>query len=472
MRHLEALTAGVSRRAAIQKTLLPVMLGWFADEADPDGGLLAFRKISDELGSTHWYLRLLRDEGSAAERLAHTLARSRFAADLLMGAPEAVAILGDATGLRPLSREDLAKRMAAAAGRQDDPDKAVHAARRIRRQELFRVAVADLSGQLSLEQVGVALTDLTAALVESALGVAVRVVEEKQGQALQTRLLVVGMGRLGGGESGYGSDADVLFVHDPADGADEGRAQEQALGVVQELRRLLGSAGPDPQLRLDADLRPEGKNGPLVRSLDSYRAYYQRWSLTWESQALLRATPIAGDSDLGKRFVELVDPLRWPDGGLTQAQVREIRTLKARMEAERLPRGADPKTHFKLGRGGLSDVEWTVQLLQMRHAHAVAALRTTATLPALAAEEEAGLISADHADALRSAWTLASRMRNASVLYCGRQVDSVPSDLRVADGVNRVLGGEPGTGSELAEAYRRVARRARAAMESDFYDSP
>ena len=101
MRHLEALTAGVSRRAAIQRTLLPVMLGWFADEADPDGGLLAFRKVSEELGSTHWYLRLLRDEGSAAERLAHTLARSRYAADLLVGAPESVAILGDAGGLTP-----------------------------------------------------------------------------------------------------------------------------------------------------------------------------------------------------------------------------------------------------------------------------------------------------------------------------------------------------------------------------------
>ena len=471
MRHLEALTSGVSRRAAIQRTLLPVMLGWFADEADPDGGLLAFRKISEELGSTHWYLRLLRDEGSAAERLAHTLARSRFAADLLMGAPEAVEILGEATGLRPRTRAELTKRMSAAAGRQDDPERAVRAARGIRRQELFRVAVADLAGELSLDAVGGALTDLTAALVESALGVAVRAVEDQQGGELRTRLLVVGMGRLGGGEQGYGSDADVIFVHDPLDGADDGLAQEQALAVVQELRRLLGAPGPDPQLGLDADLRPEGRNGPLVRSLDSYRAYYERWSLTWESQALLRANPIAGDVGLAQRFVELVDPLRWPEGGLTAKQMREIRTLKARMEAERLPRGADPKTHFKLGRGGLTDVEWAVQLLQMCHAHEVAGLRTTATLPALAAAEEAGLVSADHADALRSSWTLASRMRNASVLYRGKQVDSVPSDLRVADGVNRILGGEPGAGGELAEAYRRTARRARAVVESDFYGS-
>jgi [glutamine synthetase] adenylyltransferase / [glutamine synthetase]-adenylyl-L-tyrosine phosphorylase len=471
MRHLEALTAGVSRRAAIQKTLLPVMLGWFADEADPDGGLLAFRKVSDDLGSTHWYLRLLRDEGSAAERLAHTLARSRYAADLLMGAPEAVAILGDSGGLAPRSPEDLLRRMTAAAGRKDDPDRAVQAARSVRRQELFRIAVADLSGQLDLEGVGAALTDLTAALIEASLEVAQRVVAERSGGGLAMSLLVVGMGRLGGRETGYGSDADVLFVHEPREGASEDEAQAQALEVVQELRRLLSSQGPDPQLGLDADLRPEGKNGPLVRSLESYRAYYERWSLTWESQALLRARPIAGDTDLGARFVELIDPLRWPADGLSPRQVREIRTLKARMEAERLPRGADPKTHFKLGRGGLSDVEWTVQLLQMCHAHQVPGLRTTSTLPALHAAVEEGLVDRAHAADLEASWTLASRMRNAAVLFRGRPVDAVPSDIRVADGVSRIMGGEPGTGGDLAETYRRVARRARGVVELDFYDA-
>jgi glutamate-ammonia-ligase adenylyltransferase len=470
IRHLEALTAGVSRRAAIQRTLLPVMLAWFADEADPDGGLLAFRKVSEELGSTHWYLRLLRDEGSAAERLAHTLARSRYAADLLVGAPESVAVLGDPGGLTPLPRADLVKRMTAAAGRQSDPDRAVRAARSLRRQELFRIAVADLTGELDLQQVGAALTDLTAALLETALTVAVRVVEERHGPPA-TRLLVVGMGRLGGGEVGYGSDADVLFVHDPVEGADDKVAQEQALETVQELRRLLGSAGPDPALGLDADLRPEGKNGPLVRSLASYRAYYDRWSLTWESQALLRAMPIAGDADLGARFLELVDPLRWPDDGLTATQVREIRRLKARMEAERLPRGADPKSHFKLGRGGLSDVEWTVQLIQMQHAHEVEGLRTTSTLPALGAAVAAGYLDEEQGEALRASWTLASRLRNAAVLFRGKPADSVPSDLRVADGVSRILGGEPGSGADLAGAYRRVARHARAVTESNFYGS-
>ncbi|HMM95921.1 bifunctional [glutamine synthetase] adenylyltransferase/[glutamine synthetase]-adenylyl-L-tyrosine phosphorylase [Phycicoccus sp.] len=468
LRHLEALTGGVSRRSAIQRQLLPVMLGWFADEADPDAGLLAFRKISEELGSTHWYLRLLRDEGSAAERLAHTLARSRYAAALLEQAPECVQFLGDSAGLTPRSREDVLRRMRSAAGRKDDAEAAVLAARTIRRSELFRIAVADLAGLLGPSELGEAMTDLTSALLELALEVCVR--EVAGGAEPLTDVAVIGMGRLGGREQGYGSDADVLFVHEPVPGAEDGAAQAQAMEVVRRLIALLGRTGPDPVLDVDAALRPEGKNGPLVRSLASYREYYARWSLVWEAQALLRATPVAGDPGLGERFLALIEPIRWPEGGLDAGQVREIRTLKARMEAERLPRGADRKTHFKLGHGGLSDVEWVVQLVQLRHAGRHPELRTPSTLVALDAAAGLGLVDAEHASALAASWRLATAMRNAGVLFRGKSVDSVPTYDRDADGVARIIGMESGTAQDLAERYRRVARRARAAFEAEFFD--
>src|SRR5665811_2328346 len=471
MHHLEALTSGLSRRAAIQRTLLPVMLGWFADEADPDAGLLAFRRISDSLGSTPWYLRMLRDEGSAAERLAHVLARSRYAADLLIRAPESVALLGDVGGLTPRTREALLATMRSATRRKKTADDAMTAARVVRRLELFRIAVADLTGQLDLAGVAAALTDLTCATLQSALEIATRRVEEEIGGPLATRLLVVGMGSLGGGEMGYGSDADVMFVHRPDDGVDETDAQKQATLVVQEIRRLLGVAGPDPQLVVDPDLRPEGKQGPMVRSLAGFAAYYERWSLTWEAQALLRATPVAGDAALWQAFCDLINPIRWPDGGVSAHGVREIRTLKARMESERLPRGADPKTHFKLGSGGLSDVEWTAQLVQLRHAYEIEGLRTTGTLAALTAAGDAGLIRPADVETMARAWTFASSLRNASVLWRGRPIDALPSDLRDADGIGRIVGREAGAGDELAEAYRRLARRARAAVNFNFYES-
>ena len=469
LRHLEVLTDGVSRRAAIQRQLLPVMLQWFAEMADPDSGLLAFRKVSDELGSTHWYLRLLRDEGRAAEVLAHTLGASRFAGDLLLASPEAVQMLGDTDGLRPRTREEVLRRMRSAAGRKDSPEEAAAAIRAIRRAEIFRVAVADLEDQVDLDGVGEALTAISEATVEAALEVTVAHVAAERGGDLGTDVIVVGMGRLGGREVGYSSDADVLYVHDPHDGVDEQPAQEAALAVVTELRRLLGGAGSDPPLGLDADLRPEGKSGPMIRSLASYAAYYERWSQTWEAQALLRARVVAGDPALGERFTALIDPIRWPESGLDEQQVREVRRLKARMEAERLPRGADRRAHFKLGMGGLSDVEWSIQLIQLQHAHTVPGLRTTKTLTAMSAAVEAGLLSAEHEQVLREAWSMASLLRNAGMLFRGRPVDSVPSNLREADGVGRIVGMEPQSGLALAESYRRTARHARHVVDEVFY---
>ena len=469
LRHLEALTEGVSRRAAIQRTLLPVLLGWFADAPDPDGGLLAFRRISDALGTTPWYLRVLRDEGAVAERMAHLLASSRYAVELLGRAPEAVRLLADDAELVPRGRADLGAELASAVARHDDPETAVTFARGLRRRELFRVAAADLLGVASVEQVEGALTDVTAATVQVALDVAARSVAAARGGDLPTRLSVVAMGRFGGRELTYASDADVLFVHDPVEGADEQAASEAAHAVVGELRRLLSVPSPDPPLGVDADLRPEGRQGPLVRSLASYAAYYERWSHVWESQALLRADPVAGDADLGKRFVELVDPLRYRTGGVTDAEVREIRRIKARVEAERLPRGSDPWRHTKLGPGGLADVEWTVQLLQLRHAAEVPALRTTQTLRALTAATEAMLLHPDQARTLAHAWRTASRVRNAVLLVRGRPGDSLPTDLRELSGVAAVLGYPPGASGQLVDDYRRATRRARAVVEGVFY---
>ncbi|MQA93163.1 MAG: bifunctional [glutamine synthetase] adenylyltransferase/[glutamine synthetase]-adenylyl-L-tyrosine phosphorylase [Streptosporangiales bacterium] len=466
LRHIEALASGVSRRAAIQRTLLPVMLGWFADGPDPDAGLLGFRRVSEALGSTPWYLRLLRDHVDVAERMAYVLASSRYATDLLLRAPEAVGMLADDADLAPRPREALRTEAKALLQRHDSAEAAVEALRGLRRRELFRAATADLLGRLDVDQVGTALTDIAAATLETALSVAVRTVEAARGE-MPTRFAVVAMGRFGGGELGYGSDADVVFVHDPLPGAEERVAADAAHAVAEELRGLLSRPAPEPPLVVDAGLRPEGRAGALVRTLASYAGYYRRWSSPWEAQALLRAAPVAGDAATGERFRELIDPLRWPEGGVDASALLEIRRLKARMEAERLPRGADPGMHTKLGPGGLSDVEWVAQLLQLRHASAVPALRTTRTLAALTAATEAGLLDASDAEVLTEAWRLATRIRGAIVLVRGKAADSIPTDLRDASAVARVLGF--GSREELLEEHRRVTRRARTVMERVFY---
>jgi [glutamine synthetase] adenylyltransferase / [glutamine synthetase]-adenylyl-L-tyrosine phosphorylase len=515
LRHIDALTSGVSRRAAIQRTLLPVLLGWFADAAEPDAGLLAFRQVSEELGSSPWYLRLLRDETKAAERMAHVLASSRYAAGLLLRAPEAVAIFGNDAELKPRSLTGLRGEMMAATQRyEDDAEAAVTAVRSVRRRELLRTAAADCLGGDDLPQTppdlspspggtlppglplggaypprpplgrafgppgasarlvatAEALTTITRASLEAALAVALRKISAELRRPLPTRVAVIAMGRFGGHECGYGSDADVLFVHDPLPGRPEKEASDAAHAVAAELRRLLMLPVPDPALMVDAGLRPEGRQGPLVRTLAAYRAYYRRWSAPWEAQALLRAEPVAGDEDLGARFARMIAEFRYPLDGISPAAVREIRRIKARMEAERIPRGADRALHVKLGPGGLSDVEWTVQLLQLQHAYALPALRTTRTGAAMAAAVQAGLLAADEAAELTAAWELAARIRNAIVLVRGRPGDTLPAKHTELIAVARLLGYPPGDAAQaLEQDYRRAARRARTVMEPLFY---
>jgi glutamate-ammonia-ligase adenylyltransferase len=476
LRHIDALTSGVSRRAAIQRTLLPVLLGWFADAAEPDAGLLAFRQVSEELGSSPWYLRLLRDETKAAERMARVLASSRYAAGLLLRAPEAVAIFANDTELNARSLTGLRAEMMSATQRyEDDAEAAVTAVRSVRRRELLRTSASDILGvtsppEASLAATGEALTSVTRASLEAALSVALRKAGHEHRRPLPTRFAVIAMGRFGGHECGYGSDADVLFVHDPLPGRPEKEASDAAHTVAVELRRLLSLPVPDPALIVDADLRPEGRQGPLVRTLASYRAYYRRWSAPWEAQALLRAEPVAGDVDLGDRFTRMIAEFRYPLDGVSTAAVREIRRIKARMEAERIPRGADRALHVKLGPGGLSDVEWTVQLLQLQHAHAVPALRTIRTGAAMDAAVGAGLLAAADAAELTAAWRLAARIRNAIVLVGGRPGDTLPARHAEATAVARLLGYPPGDAAQaLEQDYRRAARRARAVMEPLFY---
>lgn len=474
LRHIGALTDGVTRRAAIQRQLLPVMLGWFAEGPDPDGGLLAFRRLSEQLGTTHWYLKLLRDSGTAAQRLATLLSTSRYAADALSRSPESVTWLAADADLAPRTAERLAAEADAVLRRAHEPVPAVTALRALRRRELARTAVADVLGVVTGVRASQSLTVAADTVLAGALRVAQAEACAARGlDEAPTRLLVVAMGRLGGGEVGYSSDADVMFVHDPLPGADPVLAQDVALATATRLRQLLGAVGPEPTLAVDADLRPEGRNGPLVRTFDAYAEYYQRWSSPWESQALLRARPVAGDAVLGERFVALVDPLRYPPDGLDAATTREVRRIKARVEAERLPRGVDPTRHVKLGRGGIADVEWTAQLLQLQHAHAVPALRTTSTLGALAAATDAGLLHADDAQVLREAWEMASRVRDANVLWTGRaegaHADVLPHDRRALAGVSRVMGYPAGSGGALEQDYLRTARRARAVVERVFY---
>lgn len=458
LNHIQALTQGVSRRAQIQRTLLPVLLSWIAKGTDPDGGLLAFRQLSDDLGEAFWFLRMLRDSSGAAERLTSVLSTSGFVAKLFGRIPEGAAWLDDDHELHPRSAAALREEIAATLERHESESEAAQKAlRQLRRRELLRLALGSMVGVVDIQAIGRGLSDLAAEFLQGVLELA-----RESGDGIECAIFA--MGRFGGRELGFGSDLDVIYVYRDA-GAGEG-AQAAADALIKRVIAL--SEDVLFPVELDAGLRPEGKNGPMVRSLEAYEQYYQRWALGWEAQALLRANDIAGDRALREDFLAMAAPIRYP-ASFGEDQVREIRRIKARVEAERLPQGADPHRHVKLGRGSLSDVEWVIQLIQLQHGHTYPDIRTPSSLDALAAMADHGLVGESDRHHLETAWLMASRVRTALTLFSGQTSDVLPSDRATLEGAARLMGYPPRSAAVLEEDYLRDTRHARVVFERLFY---
>ena len=463
LRHIQALTTGLSRKVTIQRHLMPIMIRWFSEGTDPDYGLVAFRRISERLGDSPWFLGMLRDSSVAAQHLTRVLSGSRYVGELMEWIPESVAWLDQADGLQPRAGVVLQEEARAIQSRHETTKEAMKSVRALRRRELLRTAMASMLETITMEQTSAALTTIAEVTIQATLRAVRREVVPPEDNDLD--FSVIAMGRFGGAELSFGSDADVMFIYDP-NGVEPQRAQELALTLVSKLREH--SEDHRVPLELDADLRPEGRSGPMVRSYAAYEEYYERWSEPWEAQALLRARGVAGSVKLISKFGVLADSMRYPEQP-DLAATREIKRIKARVEAERLPQGIDRTRHLKLGPGSLSDVEWLVQLMQFQHAWAVPALRTTSTVQAMAAAVDAQLITETSAARLMQAWELASRLRSAITLLTGRASDVLPGDRQQLDGIGRVVGYPDRSATRVEEDYLGAARRSRRVFEKLFY---
>ena len=445
---LRELAGGLTRSSRLMQQLLPLLLGWLSESPDPDLGLLGLRRLSSGQQRTTELVTAFRESPEVARRLCLLLGTSRLFAETFEHNPDELLSLGDPEGLAGRSADDLANGAAAALRWRTDQKERRRGLYRLRQREELRIAARDVLGlDNDKDAVAVTAAELTA-LAEGALAAALDAVGSP------VPFAVVAMGRFGGAELSYASDLDVLFVYEGSTATDFGAAEEAA----ESLLEFLGGQTP-PIYAVDVGLRPEGKQGPLARSLDGYRAYYDRWALMWERQALLRARPVAGDMQLGRRFMEMVEPHVWRP--LTDDDVREVRRMKARIERERIPAGEDPQFHLKLGRGSLSDIEFTAQLLQLQHR-----VPSTGTMAALDALAAADALDADDHAALAAAYRFCERTRNRWYLVKGSPGDALPTQ---GDQLSRLARSLGTTGGDLREHYRRVTRRARHVVERLFY---
>jgi glutamate-ammonia-ligase adenylyltransferase len=487
MRRVTELTRGLSRAAKINRIILPSMLQSLGNGQDPDMGILMLARIEQNFAEGSPYLGILRDSPFAADRLCAIVSNSRFLGTQIARSVSLVSWLADDDSLKARSRESLDGQFTLLESRCpdsiDDFSRHLLAARQL---EMTRLALGWMCRVISSADVRRSISDLTDAVLSSALRWSLhhhRDLYEKTHQHIE--IGIIALGRYGGQDANFNSDADMMIVDDVqpvTDEAGEDQSDNQSVSpseyistVIADWRRIVSGVPGSQGIRLDFDLRPEGKDGPLVRSLDSCRTYYSQWAQTWESQALLRARVAAESGSVASRFIEqIANPLRYPTDGLQAHQVEEIRQLKARMEAERLPRGVDRTHHLKLGYGGLSDVEWTVQLLQLEHAGTLPDLQTVSTLSALAAEQKAGFITPEDAIILRGAWEFESDVRNAAYLWRGTASDPdvITDDVRSLGAMCACMGFGARRGEWLENELMHRMRVCRTVVSRLFYGRP
>lgn len=445
------LTHGLNRSSRLMQQFLPVILDWLSRTPDPDLGLLMLRNLLSGVPRTSQLIDVFRDSPEAAQRACTLLGTSRLVGDILIHNPDLVARLPDAERLLTSSRDELVESARTVSMWREDQDDRQLALRRWKERNLLGVIARDVLDDLEVEKVGADLT----ALAEASLETAVRSVEPA------IPFSVIAMGRFGGAELSYASDLDLIFVYDRGGAANAADAAEEALRVASGITRILG--GPTPALQLypiDTQLRPEGRQGPLARTIDGFRHYWEHYALVWERQAMIRARPVAGDLELGARLLEVLEPHLW-GRGLPAGDVREIRRMKARIERERIPFGEDPQFHLKLGRGSLSDIEFTAQLLQLEHD-----IPSPGTMQALRLLAEAGVLAGDDAEILMTSYRFCERARNRWYLVNSKPGNSLPTSPEQLQWLARSLDLDSAT---LREQYRRVTRRARRVVERVFY---
>jgi glutamate-ammonia-ligase adenylyltransferase len=452
------LTQGFSRSSRLMQTMVPLLLDWLSESPDPDLGLLGLRRLATGPHRRGQLSALFRESPEAARHLCLLLGTGPAFAGGYERHPDQLALLEG--GPPPLpDRPTLARRASDGMAWRHRSDWWRGLASLVR-GELLRTQARDVLGLAELPETSRALSELAESVLATSLSALSRAAAGPGAGASRPApgIAIVAMGRFGGGELAYSSDLDLLIVFD-----DDKVSAPEAEHFAEAFLKLVNGETPVQRLyELDLSLRPEGRKGSLARSLKAYESYYDRWAQVWERQAMTRGRFVAGDADVGARFAAVARHFVW-DHPLSDDDVREIRRMKARIERERVPAGEDPQFHLKLGPGSLSDVEWTVQLLQLRNG-----VRAEGTLEALGALAGAGAVSTRDAEVLSEAYRFCEAARNRLYLVRGRPGDSLPPPGHQLTTLARSLGT---TAPQLRDQYRRLTRRARKATERLFYES-
>jgi glutamate-ammonia-ligase adenylyltransferase len=391
---LDRLVAPSERLGRVMANAFPVVAPTLALASEPDSALVRLERATAAFRNDAALIDDLARDPELPRRLAHLVAASSFATDVLVARPELL------TALHP----------GADAG--GDHQRA-----------LLRVVADYADRTIASRQVGAALSGVADAILQDAVSSA------RPGLPFA----VIGLGKLGAQELNFASDLDVVFVYE-GEGSD---AFAEAARVAERVMQAVRDEGWEP----DADLRPEGRSGPLARSIAGFLEYWERWADPWEFQSLLRARPVAGDEALGRRFVSLAGDFAYPEQ-LSLDREAEVLRMRGRIERERVKPPEASRFAFKLGYGSLADVQFAVEVSMMRHGAAHPEVRTQGTLAGIKALTQAKLIEDRVGRTLAETFLFLNGVKNALEVDRRLHAEMLPASTTEQQAHARRLGFE------------------------------
>ncbi|HET8563338.1 MAG TPA: bifunctional [glutamate--ammonia ligase]-adenylyl-L-tyrosine phosphorylase/[glutamate--ammonia-ligase] adenylyltransferase, partial [Candidatus Binatia bacterium] len=446
------------KRLKVVRSLGPGLITEIAKTGAPDQALLNLSQFSHRIGGRTGFLSLLAENPETMRLLVTLFADSQFLTDLFLNRPELIdsLIRVDLSQLEKTKEEMLAELRTALSEGHDIEEK-LNSLRRYKAEEFIRIGLHDLGGTIQLDHVLNQLSDLAEACVEGAVELTFSELQGKFGEVPKGRFTVIGMGKMGGREIDYNSDLDLVFIYDaPEDSQSRGGLQgkigahEYYVRVGQKLITYLSAPTEEGiAYKIDTQLRPSGKSGPLVSSLEAFREYHKASSQLWERQALIKARPIAGDQSLGKEVEKVTEGFAY-GAGLSADGVGEIHHLRMRMERE-LAREDETRFNLKKGRGGLVDIEFLTQMLQLTHGFRHPRLRRRKTLHALKALYDQGILNKPEYQLLSEGYLFLRRLDHRLRLERDQSIDAFERKPGRLDSIAKALGysnkKRPGSGA-------------------------
>jgi glutamate-ammonia-ligase adenylyltransferase len=478
------------KRLKVLRSLGPALIAEITKSGAPDQALFNLAQFTHRLGGRTGFLTLLAENPQTMRLLITLFADSQFLTDLFLRRPELIDTLirVDLTQVEKSKVAMLGELRAALDASDNDLEAKLNAIRRYKTEEFIRIGLHDLGQSIDLVPALQQLSDLAEACLQAALDLTLAEQSEKFGAVPGGKFVVIGGGKLGAREIDYNSDLDLVFIYQAAEeaesaGGSHGKlpAHEFFVRVGQKLPTYL--AAPTEEgiaYKIDMQLRPSGKAGPVVCSLDAYREYHHTDSQLCERQALIKTRFIAGDPTLGHAVEKIIERFAY-GSGLSADGVAEIHHLRMRMERE-LAGEDESRFNLKKGRGGLVDIEFLTQMLQLAHGHRLPTLRRRATLDALKALGDAKILPSRQSRLLADGYLFLRQLDHRLRLERDQSIDAFDAEPGRVDSIAKALGygnGKKGarrtttnSGAKLLQDYQARREKIRACYEQFFLSKP